>query len=44
MLDFIKNSWAENNKKLDVAIKKLLDKRAVVLTILTYLKFRLTLL
>ena len=27
MLDFIKNSWAENNKKLDVALKKLLDKK-----------------
>lgn len=27
MLDFIKNSWAENNKKLDVALKKLIDKK-----------------
>lgn len=27
MLDFIKNSWAENNKKLDVALEKLLDKK-----------------
>lgn len=27
MLDFVKSSWAENNKKLDVALKKLLDEK-----------------
>lgn len=27
MLDFIKNSWAENNKNLDVALNTLIDKK-----------------
>lgn len=27
MLSIVKNSWAENNKELDVALKKLLDKK-----------------